>query len=195
MKPDRIDSDRTYFVADHHFGHEGVIRMSKRPFASVDEMDRYMIQAWNDVVRADCHVWHLGDFAHRADRGRAGKIFAKLNGIKHLVRGNHDPDWLATKEFGWASVDDRKVLNAGGQLIVLDHYPSREWVGWWNGSLQLHGHTHNNLPSSSRSFDVGVDALGYVPATIHEIRARMAQLPNLDFRHGVEVDWLVAPRE
>lgn len=39
-----------YFTADTHFGHYNVIRFCDRPFASAEEMDKAMIQNWNDRV-------------------------------------------------------------------------------------------------------------------------------------------------
>ncbi len=35
---------KIFFTADTHFGHENVIQFDKRPFASADEMDLWMIQ-------------------------------------------------------------------------------------------------------------------------------------------------------
>lgn len=151
--------------------------------------------AWKAVVEDGTHVWHLGDFGHKSDRARLSKVFKQLRGIKHPVRGNHDEEGTTHPDMGWASVQDRKILHADGQSLVCDHYPSREWYGCWRGSVLPQGHTHNNLPPSSRSFDCGADNLGYVPATIGEIRARMETLSHLDFRAGTEVEWLVAPRE
>ena len=33
----------TYFTADQHFGHFNIIRLSHRPFASLEEMNESMI--------------------------------------------------------------------------------------------------------------------------------------------------------
>lgn len=54
---------RTFFTADHHFGHAGAIQMCGRPFASVDEMTRELVARWNAVVSPRDGIWHLGDFA------------------------------------------------------------------------------------------------------------------------------------
>ena len=35
-----------YFTSNHHFGHAGALGLYRRPFASVAEMDRQMID-WN----------------------------------------------------------------------------------------------------------------------------------------------------
>lgn len=90
------------------------------------------------------------------------------------------------KNLAWDSVDHIKVLSAGDLKVCLCHYPMREWPHWWAGGIMLHGHTHSQIPSSSRSWDVGVDNQGFVPLTLAEIRERMAKLPDLDF-HGTPI--------
>src|SRR3978361_1949415 len=93
---------RTHFTADHHFGHENIIGLSSRPFASIEEMDKCMIERWNEVVAPGDNVWHLGDFAFRCELRRMRSIFSRLNGSKHLIPGNHDD--RDTLSLGWASV-------------------------------------------------------------------------------------------
>ena len=36
----------TYYIADTHFGHAGILNLSRRPFSSVEEMDAVMIESW-----------------------------------------------------------------------------------------------------------------------------------------------------
>ena len=58
---------RTFFTADHHFGHANIIRHCNHPFANAAEMDEVMIANWNAVVRKDDRVIHVGDFAYKGD--------------------------------------------------------------------------------------------------------------------------------
>ena len=55
-----------YFTADTHFGHYNVIRFCDRPFASAEEMDKAMIQNWNDRVTGNDTVYILGDMFFRS---------------------------------------------------------------------------------------------------------------------------------
>jgi calcineurin-like phosphoesterase family protein len=81
-----------YFTSDHHFGHSGARSLYRRPFASVAEMDRQMIDRWNSVVKSDDEVWHLGDFAVRQPPERVMSLLSELHGRKYLVMGNNDDD-------------------------------------------------------------------------------------------------------
>ena len=54
-----------WFTADTHFGQPNVIRLSRRPFADVTEMDAELIRRWQETVPRDGVVFHLGDFGQR----------------------------------------------------------------------------------------------------------------------------------
>ncbi|MEE7439586.1 metallophosphoesterase family protein [Methylobacterium oryzae] len=162
----------TYFSADHHFGHEGVIRMCGRPYSDAREMDEALVRAWNARVRPVDTIWFLGDFAMGSSPERCGELFARLNGTKHLVRGNHDGKRVL--ELPWASQHDLVQVTVDGVRLVLCHYAMRSWNQVWRGSLHLYGHTHNTLPPTTQSCDVGVDAWDFRPVTIAEIQERLA---------------------
>ena len=121
------DADKVHFTADTHFGHAAIINMCGRPFASVDKMDEELVQRWNDVVKPSDTVWHLGDFAHKANPYRVNEIFARLNGTKHLILGNHDK--RPAMGLGWKSIHDLVELDVAGQRITLCHYAMRTWPG------------------------------------------------------------------
>lgn len=80
---------KIFYIADYHFGHANVIRFDKRPFNSAEEMDKTMIDNWNDVVGKDDTVYILGDFCWNTEE-RWIEILDQLNGKKVLIRGNHD---------------------------------------------------------------------------------------------------------
>lgn len=167
---------RVWFTADHHFGHSGVIRMCARPFASAEEMNWMLAEAWNAVVRPGDTVYHLGDFAMGLSPEQCSQVFASLNGRKHLLIGNHDKPRVTSLQ--WESVNERVTVVTGGHRVVCDHYPARAWAGSFRGALHLHGHTHGSLPGNSQSLDVGVDCWSYRPVGLDDILARMAATPN-----------------
>jgi calcineurin-like phosphoesterase family protein len=158
-----------FFTSDTHFGDHRTLNIHKRPFGSVAEMDEAMVSAWNGAVGGGDEVWHLGDFARRLADVPA--LLSRLNGRKHLIRGNNDDPSIEGVP-GWASVRDYHELEEGGRRLVLCHYPFRSWNGQARGAVDLHGHSHGKLKPMPRQFDVGVDARGFRPVTLDQLLER-----------------------
>ena len=155
-----------FFTSDTHFGDHRTINIHRRPFGSVAEMDAALVEGWNSIVADEDEVWHLGDFAR--SRAAAALVLPQLKGRKHLLRGNNDPeDVLSLSE--WQTVRDYAELRFEGRLLVLCHYPFRSWNKQHRKALNLHGHAHGRLKPLPRQIDIGVDAWGFRPASIHEL--------------------------
>ena len=58
----KLDKDKVFFTSDTHFNHEKIIEYCKRPFSSVEEMDKKLVSNWNEVVSEGCTVFHLGGY-------------------------------------------------------------------------------------------------------------------------------------
>ena len=155
-----------FFTADTHFGDHRTINISRRPFANTAEMDAAMVERWNAVVGPDDVVWHLGDVARRPTD--VAELLARLNGSKHLLRGNNDPD-ATLAAHGWTSVGDYAEIELDGRQLVLCHYPFRSWNGQHRGALNLHGHSHGRLKPMPRQFDVGVDVHDFAPILLDSL--------------------------
>ena len=55
-------------------GHKNILIYDKRPFATVEEMDKALIDNWNSVVKDGDLVYVLGDFG-----------FVSLSRIKEIL--------------------------------------------------------------------------------------------------------------
>ncbi|MFS0772407.1 metallophosphoesterase family protein [Sphingomonas sp. 1P08PE] len=166
-----------FFTADTHFGDHRTINIHGRPFGSVAEMDAMLVDRWNSTVGVDDEVWHLGDVARRP-QDVAG-LLEQLNGTKHLIRGNNDPDTTLTAP-GWCSVGDYAEIVADGHRLVLCHYPFRSWNGQHRKSLNLHGHSHGRLKPMLRQYDVGVDVHDYAPVTLARLLSAVSKKEDRD---------------
>ena len=155
-----------FFTADTHFGDHRTINISRRPFANTAEMDAAMVERWNAVVSPVVVVWHLGDVERRPTD--VAELLARLNGSKHLLRGNNDPDATLAAD-GWVSVGDYAEIELDGRQLVLCHYPFRSWNGQHRGALNLHGHSHGRLKPMPRQFDVGVDVHDFAPILLDSL--------------------------
>ena len=174
----------TYFTADLHFGHQAIIDYCNRPFRDVTEMSQILIKNWNSRVNNDDHVYIAGDlfYGGRDATGvdEAISTVKKLNGILHLVAGNHDFPYLKKTEYHYlfADVDQIRYLKHEGEHIFLCHYPMAEWSGYYRGSWHIYGHVHNDKDSTAfqymrtldKALNAGVDICGYMPVTFDELK-------------------------
>jgi len=174
----------TFFTADLHFGHGNIIDFCDRPFENVEDMNRALISNWNSRVSNDDHVYIVGDlfFGGRDAAGlnEAIAIVKKLNGILHLIAGNHDFPYLKNMEYHYlfADVDQLRYLKHEGEDIFLCHYPMAEWSGFFRGSWHIYGHIHNAknaafeyMRSLDKALNAGVEICDYMPVTFEELKA------------------------
>jgi len=161
----------TYVTADHHFGHENIIHLCHRPFASVEEMNRVLIERWNEKVQPKDTVYLLGDVFVKMTVREAQAIRSKLNGNIHLICGNHD-EVARSMANAWGWVKDLYSLNLENFKAVLSHYPLRSWAGSHRGVANLHGHSHGNLSACVfAQIDVGVDCHDFYPLPVEAVKA------------------------
>ena len=149
----------TYFTGCTHFGHANIIKLANRPYSSVEEMNETLIENWNNKVKPQDTVYHLGDFAWNDPYSYE----TYLNGTLVKIQGNHDKG-------NWGSSYLERQF---AKKLVLFHYPIEEWNGYYKGKLHLHCHTHKpDLVSGHNRFNVGVDATGFVPISYEELEAQ-----------------------
>lgn len=181
-----------YFTSDTHFWHKRIIRYCNRPAANVVEMNELLIERWNERVRPTDEIYVLGDFAF-AGKSKIREICKLLNGIKYLIRGNHDAYssdfWTGECGFQWAKdyyklkvhdvveVDDFPPrFQQFHQPIILMHFPILSWDNMAHGVWHLHGHCHGSLPNPQnlKRMDIGVDTNNLYPWNYEEIKEIMS---------------------
>ena len=142
-----------YFIGDLHLFNwnqtgEGV-NYDGRPFATVAEMNQYILEHWNAKITNGDTVYILGDMAMRGRNEALIALVAQLKGQKILFRGNHDDlsDYRYQKLF--ADITDYREISESfdGQSykLCLMHYPILMWNGQHRGSILLYAHTHNTV--------------------------------------------------
>lgn len=142
-----------FLVSDTHFGHMGVCKFTRndgvtklRPWDNADEMDEEMVKRWNDRVRPNDKVYHLGDVVINR---KALKIMHRLNGDKVLIRGNHDIFRDDEYREHFRELRAYHVMNG----MILSHIPLHsESLGRFG--TNIHGHLHANRVRKPRGFDV-----------------------------------------
>lgn len=157
----------THFVADTHFHHANIIKYCNRPYSSPEEMNEALVKEWNSVVGHSDIVWHLGDVTWGPfDLNR-------LNGVKHLIIGNHDNLSQIGQYFGNIyHYHELRGLLPKNRVIPLMHYPIESWNHKFHGGIHFHGHTHGTLDNSGlMRFDVGADCWDMKPVSLDSILA------------------------
>jgi calcineurin-like phosphoesterase family protein len=178
-----LEVDMIFFTADTHFGHDKIIEYCNRPFRSVEEMDKEMIFRWNELIKSNDRVFHLGDFCF----GDPKRYLDRLNGDIILLRGSHDHEdkYFAKDSIMNVSFSDDEYGHK--RWIILCHYSMRSWYRSHYASWHLFGHHHGRLPPHGLSFDVGVDVWGFRPISLHKVEEKMATLlPIVDLRRKRE---------
>lgn len=176
-----LQSSKIFVTSDTHFFHKNVIGLCNRPFSSVEEMNEQMVMRWNDVVSSDDHVYHLGDFSFGKPQETL-EIVRRLNGVKHLVLGNHDhvmEKGGIPAEFEWIkSMYDLKV---GRDIrVVMCHYPILSWNRMNYGAFHIHGHRHCLGENKGRRYDVGVDGHDFYPLNLTILLDKLMDEPYLN---------------
>ncbi len=141
-----------YLVSDTHFGHEKTCTVFKRedgsplrPFSCAEEMDEYMIKAWNERVKPGDKVYHLGDVVISR---KFLSVLGRLNGDKVLIRGNHDIFKLEDYTQYFRDIRGYHVMNG----LILSHIPvSHDSLGRFG--TNIHGHLHANRVKKPRGVD------------------------------------------
>ena len=141
-----------WLTSDTHFGHLGVCKFMRndgvtklRPWDTVEEMDEELVKRWNDRVKPNDKVYHLGDVLINR---RAFSTLARLNGDKVLIRGNHDifPDDEYRVYF--RELRAYHIMNG----LILSHIPVHpDSLGRFGTSV--HGHLHANRVRKANGFD------------------------------------------
>ena len=150
-----------YLVSDTHFGHAGVCKFTHpddpevklRPWDDADEMDEEMIRRWNDRVRPNDKVYHLGDVVINR---KALKTLSRLNGDKVLIRGNHDIFRDDEYREYFRELRAYHVMNG----LILSHIPVHE-ASLGRFGCNIHGHLHASRVKKARGVDARTGEILY----------------------------------
>lgn len=172
-----------FYISDTHFRDKKIFDKCKRPFSSLEEMEKTIINNWNRKVKKDDIVYVLGDIVKDGDYD-ALQIFKKLNGHKHLIVGNHDGLILdeAVKLKIFESIKYIDLIIDKDRKVCICHYPLMDWIEFNRNGVLVYGHIHNKTPENSYAYKLmkdyykklpayncGVDVIDFEPKTLDEL--------------------------
>lgn len=165
-------NDNLWFWSDQHFGHKNIIRLCNRPFQSLHEMHRALVDNHNSVVARGDTVVYGGDVFHRAKKDLKKAILSNLNGRKILVRGNHDSAPEAMYDLGFDLVVEFLQMQVNNKMVMVSHYPKVS--GTYD--ILLHGHTHSNKRVDGDKINLCVEAWDYFPVSFEHLKKVMSNI-------------------
>lgn len=124
----RKKGSNIFFTSDTHFNHCALIKHGVRDFKNLDHMRDVMKENWNRNIKPGDIVYVLGDVFHGNPSKQDIEYFRSLNGIKKLIRGNHDMEPRRMRNIGFSDVCEEMVLRFGKIRLRLSHYPYRQSI-------------------------------------------------------------------
>lgn len=196
-----------WFTSDLHLGHANVLKYCGRTIfmtkeerklydfylyqpkeeqrkfkisqESLDRMNEGLINKWNERIKPEDTIFHIGDFCFKnssSKRGEGIKVSAiewekRLNGKIIHIKGNHD------KNNSTKTIIHRLVISHANKQINLVHNP--EHVDS-NYEINFVGHIHQNWKIKrirqgwkfTDAINVGTDVWNYYPVNFNELMGR-----------------------
>jgi len=155
------------FIADLHLGHANMA--TRRGFSTVEEHDEHVIAKWNSVVHKRDVTYILGDIT--MEKSSPYPLLDRLNGIKHIVLGNHDRRQDTKKLFDYAESVAGMIQYKG---IMLTHAPIHSMELEYRFNKNIHGHIHDkvvmlNGNPDPRYFCVSCEQVDYLPKSLEDL--------------------------
>jgi calcineurin-like phosphoesterase family protein len=130
-----------FLTSDTHLNHGNIATYCDRPSNFTD----MIIKRWNERVRWEDTVIHLGDVAI-GPRGLVENQIRNLNGRKILIRGNHDRNasnsWWMDHGFDF-SCDSMMFQGHWLTHEPAERLPYESQGTKGSTTLNIHGHLHN----------------------------------------------------
>lgn len=188
-----------YVFSDHHFGHTNIIKYCDRPFSSVGEMNKALVDRHYETVDEDAVLIHLGNIAMDMQNGEETmKYFSQLDG-DILLRGNHDVG-LAVEDAPFP-VFESCILTHKDYCFYCTHRPENipdDWDEW-----AIHGHMHNNdvekypfVAYDNRRVNVSGELLNFRPVSLEAITRLLDECPpETQLRDIDQAKWFLEEKE
>lgn len=179
-----------WIVSDTHLGHENILKFTDSAtgnlvrghlFDNIDQMDEYILEKWNSVVKQGDIVYHLGD-VFMGDKERFKRQWPKFIGSKRLIVGNHDDIKFLSNGGFFSKIQMWRMFPEFG--LMLSHVPLHpsnllrltEKGGKWPDDCEslknCHGHIHQNPAPEGPYQNFSLEAIDYTPVNIEEVRIK-----------------------
>jgi calcineurin-like phosphoesterase family protein len=212
MKIQINNKQNVFFCSDPHYGHSGIVmgtskwddKSGCRPFQTVEDHDRILVNNINRTVGENDILFCLGDWSFGSYK--TGENITNIRKFREQIKckniyltfGNHDSEILSnkdnTRDLFSSTAHYREITiieqplgqgeKAKKQNIVLSHYSHRVWNNMQSGAWMLFGHSHGNLGEvQGKTMDVGFDTNDLKPYSYSEIKEIMSRKETVSIDH------------
>lgn len=163
-------ANNIWVISDTHLGHDNILKFKRndgsplRDFESIEEMHDVILGNWNNTVKPEDKVYHLGDVAFR---DWALNLLKGAHGHKRLIMGNHDK--MKTERY----LEVFEKLGGVNQIdrVWMSHVPMHEGSVAQDRVIgNIHGHLHAHKLNHPKYFNASVECIDYTPVNLEEIR-------------------------
>ena len=123
-------------------------------------MDDVMMARWNEAVKPDDLIYHLGDITWRHSWLQN---LNKLNGTKRLMIGNHDSGKKCAPYFQQIQLF-RRFSDHG---FMISHMPITS--DQRREAVSVHGHTHGTDTNDPMNVNISAEKTGYAPLHLDDL--------------------------
>lgn len=171
----------TRFIGCLHLGHLNLARY--RGFQDEWEHDDHLIKNWNSVVTSQKDITYiLGDVT--MEKSDNYYKLDQLNGIKHIVLGNHDKKQHVEELLKYVDSVSGMIDYKGFALTHCPIHPCE--LSFYRGNIHAHIHHKNKLeevyvmeaygdkdkiqyPTLHKYFNVDAKVIDFKPKTLEEL--------------------------
>ena len=168
-----------WFTADMHLGHKNIIEYCNRPFESIYHMNEEIIRRYNERVKPEDVVFHIGDFCFKGSWKEGKHVTSaewekRLNGKIIHIKGNHD------YHNSCKTIINGILIEFANEKVYLVHNPEH-----YNHLYKINfvGHIHEKWQCKKIKqpygkdytylVNVGVDVHNFYPVNFEEIMKRL----------------------
>lgn len=166
---------KRWIWSDLHLRHERIIQYCNRPFNTVEDMDKTMLDNWRNMVKNDDIIFNLGDVIW-GNKAIAQSIIKDMPGRKILIMGNHDRGhsiaWF--RDVGFDEIYPFPIIYK--EWFILSH----EYIFLNNKMpyINIHGHIHEKSLDSKSYINVSVDKTNFAPVDFDELMDKIIKENN-----------------
>lgn len=163
---------KIFVTSNLQLGRPSVIKKYKRSYTSVDQMTDDLVVKWNETVKQEDMVYHLGNFAH--DPKTAQYAINRLNGTIKFIEGDFDQSIALLNEKGMLPsrcsiincIDLIQDLNC-----VVSYWPMGAWPDKSKKSWSIIGYPDKRYKSDpkNRVINVSTDLWANKPQELEKL--------------------------